>query len=89
MNPCITIDVSKESSHVQGFLDFDTPISKPKKFFHTKEGFSTIMTIYNTIVLKTGIKPTVYFEYTGVYHKTLVAFLKENHAEEIKEKIYG
>ena len=76
MNPCITIDVSKESSHVQGFLDFDTPISKPKKFSHTKEGFSTIMTIYNTIVLKTGIKPIVYFEYTGVYHKTLMAYLK-------------
>ena len=78
MNPCITIDVSKESSHIQGFLDFDTPISKPKKFFHTKEGFSTIMTIYNAIVLKTGIKPIVYFEYTGVYHKTLIAYLKAN-----------
>ena len=76
MNPCITIDVSKESSHVQGFLDFDRPISKPKKISHTKEGFSTIMTIYNTIVLKTGIKPIVYFEYTGVYHKTLMAYLK-------------
>ena len=62
MNPCITIDVSKESSHVQGFLDFDTPISKPKKFLHTKEGFSTIMTIYNNIVLKKGIKTKVYFE---------------------------
>ena len=78
MNPCITIDVSKESSHVQGFLDFDTPISKPKKFFHTKEGFSTIMTIYNIIILKTGINPKVYFEYTGVYHKTLMAYLKAN-----------
>lgn len=78
MNPCITIDVSKESSYVQGFLDSGLPLSKPKKILHTKEGFSNILTIFNQIVYKTGIKPTVYFEYTGVYHKSLMAFLKAN-----------
>ncbi len=70
MNPCITIDVSKESSYVQGFLDSGVPLSKPIKILHTKEGFSNILTIFNRIVNKTGIKPTVYFEYTGVYHKS-------------------
>ena len=79
MNPCITIDVSKETSHVQGFLDNNVPLSKPKKILHTKEGFSNILTIYNQIVYKTGIKPTVFFEYTGVYHKTLMAYLKANY----------
>ena len=78
MNPCITIDVSKETSHVQGFLDNNVPLSKPKKILHTKEGFSNILTIYNQIVYRTGIKPTVFFEYTGVYHKTLMAYLKAN-----------
>ena len=81
MNPCITIDVSKESSHIQGFLDFEKQLSKPKKFNHTKEGFATILLIYNQIIEKTNITPIVYFEYTGVYHKTLVAFLKENNIE--------
>ena len=78
MNPCITIDVSKETSHVQGFLDNNVPLSKPRKILHTKEGFSNILTIYNQIVYKTGIKPTVFFEYTGVYHKSLMAYLKAN-----------
>ena len=81
MNPCITIDVSKESSHIQGFLDFEKQLSKPKKFTHTKEGFATILSIYNQIIEKTNITPIVYFEYTGVYHKTLVTFLKENNIE--------
>lgn len=78
MNPCITIDVSKETSHVQGFLDNNVPLSKPKKILHTKEGFSTILTFYNQIIYKTGIKPIVFFEYTGVYHKTLITYLKAN-----------
>ena len=78
MNPCITIDVSKETSHVQGFLDNNVPLSKPRKILHTKEGFSNILTVYNQIVYRTGIKPTVFFEYTGVYHKTLMAYLKAN-----------
>lgn len=78
MNPCITIDVSKETSHVQGFLDNNVPLSKPRKILHTKEGFSNILTIYNQMVYRTGIKPTVFFEYTGVYHKTLMAYLKAN-----------
>ena len=81
MDPCITIDVSKESSHIQGFLDFEKQLSKPKKFTHTKEGFATILSIYNQIIEKTNITPIVYFEYTGVYHKTLVTFLKENNIE--------
>ena len=78
MNPCITIDVSKETSHVQGFLDNNVPLSKPRKILHTKEGFSNILTIYNQMIYRTGIKPTVFFEYTGVYHKTLMAYLKAN-----------
>jgi transposase len=78
MNPCITIDVSKETSHVQGFLDNNVPLSKPRKILHTKEGFSNILTIYNQMIYRTGIKPTVFFEYTGVYHKTLIAYLKAN-----------
>lgn len=76
MNPCITIDVSKESSHVQGFLDLNTPITKPKKIVHTKEGFAYINFIFNLIKEKANIEPTIYFEYTGVYDHTLRAYLK-------------
>ena len=47
MNPCITIDVSKESSHVQGFWDINQQVSKPKEIEHTKVGFSYINEIFN------------------------------------------
>lgn len=76
MNPCITIDVSKESSHVQGFLDFNIHQSKVKKIDHTLEGFSEIDYIRNQLIEKTQIEPLIIFEYTGVYHKALQAYLE-------------
>lgn len=76
MNPCITIDVSKECSHVQGFLDDKIHLSKAKKIEHTLEGFSMIYSIRNQIIEKTKIEPVIIFEYTGCYHRTLEAYLE-------------
>ena len=58
--PCICIDVSKNTSHVQGFINsIKTPVSKPFKIDHTITGFNKSKTIYdlgevdyNTIALK-------------------------------------
>ena len=77
MNPCITIDVSKESSHVQGFWDINQQVSKPKEIEHTKVGFSYINEIFNLIKEKSGIEPLIFFEYTGVYHQPLMNYLQE------------
>ena len=77
MNPCITIDVSKESSHVQGFWDINKQVSKPKEIEHTKIGFSYINEIFNLIKEKTNIEPLIFFEYTGVYHLPLMNYLEE------------
>ena len=74
MNPCITIDVSKELSHVQGFWDINKQISKPKEIEHTKVGFSYINEIFNLIKAKSNIEPLIFFEYTGVYHWPLVNY---------------
>ena len=60
MNPCITIDVSKESSHVQGFWDINKQVSKPKEIEHTKVGFSYINEIFNLIKEKNKYR-TTYF----------------------------
>ena len=75
--PCICIDVSKDSSHVQGFIDsIDTPVSKPFVISHTKTGFNKIKDLYQKLVSLTNLKPPIIFEYTGVYHKCLVSFLE-------------
>ena len=75
--PCICIDVSKDSSHIQGFIDsIDNPLSKPFVISHTKSGFDKIKDLYQKLVFLTNLKPLIIFEYTGVYHKCLVSFLE-------------
>lgn len=77
--PCITLDVSKGSSHVQGFWDAFHPVSTAVKIQHTVEGFLQIQTIYDSIVVQTNNKPLIVLEYTGIYHHTLVSFLEQHH----------
>ena len=36
--PCICIDVSKDTSHVQGFIDFNKSVSKHAAARHTGQG---------------------------------------------------
>ena len=75
--PCICIDVSKNTSHVQGFINsIKTPVSKPFKIDHTITGFNKIKDLYIKLVNLTNSKPLVIFESTGVYHKCLVKFLR-------------
>ena len=76
--PCICIDVSKNTSHVQGFINsIKTPVSKPFKIDHTITGFNKIKNLYIKLVNLTNSKPLVIFESTGVYHKCLVQFLEQ------------
>ena len=75
-NPCICIDVSKNSSHIQGFIESsNTSVSKPIKIYHTKTGFDNIKILYDKLVSLTNLNPIIIFEYTGVYHKCLVSYL--------------
>lgn len=75
--PCICIDVSKNTSHVQGFINsIKTPISKPFKIKHTITGFNKIKDLYNKLVELTNLNPLIIFEYTGVYHKCLIQFFE-------------
>lgn len=75
--PCICIDVSKNTSHVQGFINsIKTPISKPFKIKHTITGFNKIKDLYHKLVELTNLNPLIIFEYTGVYHKCLIQFFE-------------
>ena len=76
--PCICIDVSKNTSHVQGFINsIKTPVSKPFKIEHNKTGFNKIKDLFDKLVNLTNLKPLIIFEYTGVYHKCLVQYLDQ------------
>ena len=40
--PVIALDVSKGSSHIQGFKSFGVPLGKAERIHHSREGFSVI-----------------------------------------------
>ena len=74
-NTCITIDVSQNKSHIQGFIGPNKPLSKARTMRHTKQGFQFILTLKNLIESKTNETPLIVFEFTGIYHKPLEKFL--------------
>lgn len=74
-NTCITIDVSQNKSHIQGFIGPNKPLSKAKTMRHTKQGFQFILILKNLIESKTNETPLIVFEFTGIYHKPLEKFL--------------
>lgn len=74
-NTCITIDVSQNKSHIQGFIGPNKPLSKARTMRNTKQGFQFILILKNLIESKTNETPLIVFEFTGIYHKPLEKFL--------------
>lgn len=74
-NTCITIDVSQNKSHIQGFIGSNKPLNKARTMRHTKQGYQFILTLKNIIESKTNETPLIIFEFTGIYHKSLEKFL--------------
>ena len=81
-NTCITIDVSQNKSHIQGFIGPNKPLSKARTMRNTKQGFQFILILKNLIESKTNETPLIVFEFTGIYllknslyHKTLSIIL--------------
>src|SRR5574344_1162769 len=75
---CISLDVSKGSSYYQGLQALHDPIFKAKKINHDKEGFKELLKF-----CKNQNDPTIIFESTGIYHKTLQVFLNTNNLKYI------
>ena len=71
-NTCITIDVSQNKSHIQGFIGPNKPLNKARTLRHTKQGFQFILTLKNLIESKINETPLIVFEFTGIYHIILV-----------------
>ena len=77
-HPCIAIDVSKESSHIQGFYELNKKASDPLEISHDKVGFDLLATMIKSMVLETSKEVVVVYEDTGVYDKPLRMYLTDN-----------
>ena len=70
--PVLAFDVSKGCSHCQGFSSFGKPIGRPIKVAHTKSGMAAAEGISEALEEKTGRRPKVVLEATGVYSKPVI-----------------
>ena len=71
---CISIDVSKGSSHFQGFFSAGVPACEATYFEHTKSGFKKIIELYNFLIREMDSKPYIVFENTGTYSRPIEVF---------------
>lgn len=76
--PIISFDVSKNSSHMRGFIDVNKPIGKAIKINHDLDGYNAIKELSKLIEEKTNLKPAVVYEFTGVYALPLLSFFIED-----------
>ena len=70
--PVLAFDVSKGSSHCQGFFSFGKPSGKPIKAAHSRSGIAAAEKISETLEEQAGARPKVVMESTGVYSKPAV-----------------
>ena len=70
--PILAFDVSKGSSHCQGFFSFGKPSGKPIKAAHSRSGIAAAEKISETLEEQAGARPKVVMESTGVYSKPVV-----------------
>ncbi len=70
--PVLAFDVSKGSSHCQGFFSFGKPSGKPIKVAHSRSGMAPAAEIAETLRKDSGRDPTVVLESTGVYSKPVI-----------------
>ncbi|MDP5277245.1 IS110 family transposase [Chengkuizengella axinellae] len=79
MNPVIGLDVSKGESQVQAFLNKGKPYRKSFSVKHTLDGLDCLLDFLKEVTkVSDGMKPSVIFESTGVYHSPVVQFLDEH-----------
>ena len=79
--PVLAFDVSKGSSHCQGYCSFGKPIGKPIKVAHSRSGMAAAEGISKPLEEKTGRRPKVVLEATGVYSKPVIRWAELNGLE--------
>lgn len=75
--PVISCDVSKGSSHIQGFIGLSNPVSDPFVVHHVKSELKLIKDLVDSLTVRTHQKPVFVFEYTGIYHESIIAYVSK------------
>lgn len=73
--PCISIDVSKGSSHVCGFTGYKEKFDSVFEIKHDKDGLEKLDKLYDE--LNSEERPIFIFESTGIYHRPLRFYLEK------------
>ncbi|UNK21301.1 IS110 family transposase [Paenibacillus sp. N3/727] len=79
MNPVIGLDISKQESHGQVFLERGKPYKGTFHFEHTREGLAKLLHIVQDVELAAKQRPLLILEATGHYQSPVVQFLEEHH----------
>ncbi|ATP40380.1 IS110 family transposase [Solibacillus sp. R5-41] len=78
MNPVVGIDVAKDESEVQAFLEKGKPYGKSFSIKHNREELDKFIRFLGEIRSITASKPVVILESTGHYHTPIIQCLEEN-----------
>ena len=76
MKPIIACDVSKNKSHIRGYLNPETPLDKAFKIQNVKSGFKEIKSLAEKLKSLTGIYPAFVLEDTGVYSECVKRYVE-------------
>jgi len=79
MNPVIGLDISKEESHGQAFLERGKPYRGSFHFEHTREGLAKLLQVIQDVEHESLQRPMLILEATGHYQSSVVQFLEEHH----------
>ncbi|GGD84098.1 hypothetical protein GCM10010911_47930 [Paenibacillus nasutitermitis] len=79
MNSVIGLDISKEESHGQAFLERGKPYRGTFHFEHTREGLAKLLQVVQDVEHASCQRPMLILEATGHYQSSVVQFLEEHH----------
>lgn len=74
--PCVALDVSKGSSHVQAFTSSGVKVTEVCVIKHTKSGFAKLKEIIQALENTTNRSCAIVFECTGAYSQPLEQYLR-------------
>lgn len=75
-DPIIACDVSKGSSHIQGFIGLSNPVGSPFVVRHLKCDLKLIKELAKSLEKQTRKKPKFVFEFTGIYHECIAKYVQ-------------
>ena len=75
-DPIIACDVSKGSSHIQGFIGLSNPVGNPFVVRHLKSDLKLIKELAKSLEKQTRKKPKFVFEFTGIYHECIAKYVQ-------------